>query len=196
MKSRLSLHLPQIRTLLLLAVSISQAATASQTLVVDDFSDEIMTSRNQPRILLDDTSIGGKSTYKSTFHEGVLDMRGKIIPARGQPGFVSIVLLLEANGAEKDLSEYQGIRLVITVLKGSISVLAASSDITNYDFHAQGITRGKGEPTEIKIPFDSMKRVWSEQTPLNLKTITSINLVASGLQPGDFDYKVDEISLY
>ena len=41
-----------------------------------------------------------------------------------------------------------------------------------------------------------MKRVWSEQTPLNLKTITSINLVASGLQPGDFDYKVDEISLY
>jgi len=41
-----------------------------------------------------------------------------------------------------------------------------------------------------------MKRAWSEQTVLNLKSITSVNLVSFGLAKDAFAYEVDEIGFY
>ena len=41
-----------------------------------------------------------------------------------------------------------------------------------------------------------MKRAWSEQIVLNLKTITSVNLVSFGLAKDAFAYEVDEIGFY
>jgi hypothetical protein len=73
----------------------------------------------------------------------------------------------------------------------------SSAEITNFDFHTSApIARKPGDFQEVRIPFAAMKRAWSEQTPLDLKAITSVNLVASGMAPGEFAYEVDEIGFY
>lgn len=73
----------------------------------------------------------------------------------------------------------------------------SSTEITNFDFHTSApIARKPGEFQEVRIPFKSLKRAWSEQTALNLATIRSVNLVASGMARDAFAYAVDEIGFY
>ncbi len=162
---------------------------------LDDFSNDSLTSLETPRLVFNDAQIGGKSEATLDYADGILRVKGKIVPARGQPGFVSLVLLLSMNGEPQDLSAYEGIRLKVRVLKGGLQVLAASSEIENFDYHTAAVQRS-GKFKEIKVPFADLKRVWSEQTALDLGTITSINLVASGIQPGPFAYEIDEIGFY
>jgi hypothetical protein len=154
-----------------------------------------MTSIKTPRMVLNDADLGGQSTANLTTRKGVLQVEGKIVPGRGMPGFVSMVLVLSETGEPQDLSAYKGLRLRVRVNKGTLQVLAASSEIQNFDYHATAIPRSK-DFKEIKIPFTDLKRVWSEQTPLDLSTIVSINLVASGMQPGAFAYEIDEVGFY
>lgn len=72
------------------------------------------------------------------------------------------------------------------VTAGTFGVLAASAGIENCDDHVRFVPRSSGGLRGIKIPFSELKRLRSEQTSLNVRTITSINLVASGLQKGSF----------
>ena len=119
------------------------------------------------------------------------------MPARGQPGWASTVLLLDPQGLPQDASAFKGIRLLVRVNKGNLSISANSSKITNFDYHAAPIIRqSDGEFHEVKIPFDKMKRAWSEQTPLNPKTLTGLSLVAVDLQKGSFDFEISELSFY
>ena len=198
MKSNSSIR-TAIQTIILALLSAAYGyanSPVSESGILDDFSNNVQTSIGTNRMMIDDASIGGKSKFQTRFEDGVLEMSGDIKPARGQPGFVSMVLLLNPDGTPADLSEYEGIQLKIQVIKGSVSVLAASSEIFNYDYHGTPIARkGEGILT-IRVPFDSLKRLWSEQTPLNLKTIVSVNLVASSLQPQAFKYEISEVSFY
>jgi len=162
---------------------------------LDDFSHETLTTFKTARMVINDADMGGKSTAELRTRDGVLKVNGEIVPARGMPGFVSMVLLLSETGEPRDLSAYDGLCLRVRVNKGSLQVLAASSKIQNFDYHTAPITRSK-EFKEIKIPFIDLKRLWSEQTPLELSTIVSINLVASGMEPGSFAYEIDEIGFY
>ena len=78
-----------------------------------------------------------------------------------------------------------------------LSVQVCSSEIQNYDYHTSDpVLRQEGGFQEVRIPFRALKRRFSEQTPLNLKTIVAVNLVAAGMAKGDFAYEVDEIRLY
>jgi len=165
------------------------------TRTLDDFSDATLTSLETARMVVNDTGVGGQSNAKLSTDGGVLRMEGTLAPARGMPGFVSLVLLLSADGQAQDLSAYEGIRLRVRVAKGNLQVLAASAEVANFDYHAMSLRRS-GDFEEIKVPFAELKRVWSEQTSLNLATITSINLVASGMQAGPFLYEIDEIGFY
>ena len=54
----------------------------------------------------------------------------------------------------------------------------------------------RDEFQEIRLAFKDMKRAWSEQTTLNLKSITSINLVSFGMARDTFAYEVDENGFY
>jgi hypothetical protein len=181
--------------LLSLAVVGTHQVTAGVPALLDNFDDAQANAQGVNRLIVNDAMVGGKSTLHQSFADGVLQASGKIVPARGQPGFISTVILLSPDGQPHDLSEYEGIRLKIQVTKGNVTVLAASAEITNFDYHATVVPR-TGKMQEIRIPFADLKRVWSEQVPLNLSTITSINLVASHLQPGEFAYEVDEIGFY
>jgi len=195
------LHLTRCsrRTALMLTLPIAwlipPMVLAEVPATLDEFSNETLTSLETPRLLFTDAEIGGKSEAKLSHEDGILRVEGEIVPARGQPGFISLVLLLSTSGEAQDLSAYKGIRLRIRVLKGGLQVLAASSLVDNFDFHTAAVQRS-GKFKEIKVPFSDLKRVWSEQTPLDLATIISINLVASNIQPGPFSYEIDEIGFY
>lgn len=96
-----------------------------------------------------------------------------------------------------DASAYQGIRLRLRINEGNLSVSANSTDVTNFDFHAALVRPlPGGEFHEVRIPFSSMKRGWSEQTPLDASTLASISLVAYDLKAGAFDYEIDEVGFY
>jgi hypothetical protein len=165
--------------------------------VVDDFGDPDNNSLGIGRLYIDDTTAGGGTQTAYSVDHGVLSAKGDIAPPRGQPGWASAVLLLDPQGLPRDVSAYEGIRLVVRVNRGNLSVSANSSEITNFDYHAATITRqSDGEFHEVRIPFATMKRAWSEQTPLNPRTLTGLSLVAADLQKGSFDFEVDEVGFY
>lgn len=164
--------------------------------LLDDFSDAAKTSSGIERILVDDSSVGGHSALKQAVKDGVLSAEGEIVPARGQPGWVSMALAVAPTGEAVDLSQYEGVKIRIRVTKGNLSLSANSTDVTNFDYHSFSIGRTGGEFKEVRIPFNAMKRMWSEQTQLNPKTIQSFSLVAADMQKGTFAYDVDEVSFY
>lgn len=164
---------------------------------LDDFSDEKQSALKIDRMFIDDTTAGGKTSTSYTVSNGILSAKGDIAPPRGQPGWASAIFLLQAEGQGQDLSQYEGILIKIRIKKGNISISANSAEIVNFDYHAAQIVRKSGkEFQEVKIPFASMKRAWSEQTKLNKTSIVSLSLVAFDLQAGSFDFEVDEISFY
>jgi hypothetical protein len=165
--------------------------------VIDDFSDPKNNSLGIPRQFLNDTMTGGGTTTEQAVSKGVISIKGKIIPPRGQPGWASTLLIIDPKGLPQDVSGFEGIRLLIKINKGNLNVSANSTDIKNYDYHAAPISvSSDGKFHEIKIPFTAMKRAWSEQITLNTKTINSVTIVAYDLQKGCFDFEVDEVSFY
>jgi hypothetical protein len=164
--------------------------------VLDDFTDSARSSSGIDRVVVTDSSAGGSSQLRQKFANGVLSAEGEIAPARGQPGWVSLVLLLSPNGQPTDLSKYEGIKVRVRVRKGMLSLTANSSEITNFDFHSSLLSSKGTEFQEVRVPFRDMKRAWSEQIPLNRATITSVSLVAVDLQKGSFAYDIDEIGFY
>lgn len=186
---------PLLLSTLLVSASISFGSGMAP--VVDDFSNAQQTSLGFPRYFVNDTMAGGNTKTEQEIAEGVISTKGEIIPPRGQPGWASIALPLEAQGTPKDTSAFEGVRLLIKVNSGNISVSANSTEITNFDYHVAPVAvAADGKFHEIKIPFASMRRSWSEQTPLNTKTLNSISITAYDMAKGSFDFAVDEVSFY
>lgn len=193
---RLPRATPRFLTIALIFGSSSFLA-AETTAVLDDFSEADQTLTGAARMVITDQQMGGQSRADSNVSDGVMAVTGELKPGRGAPGFVSVPLLLLPDAQPKDLTGYTGIRLRIKVMQGMLSVQAASAAITNFDFHTSApIVRESDDFQEVRIAFKTMKRAWSEQTPLDLSTITSINLVAVGMAPGAFAYVVDEVGFY
>lgn len=175
----------------------SIAVQAAAPLLLDDYSDPKHNKNGVERLLIDDKGAGSSSQATQKCENGVLLVKGELVPGRGVPAFISAVSLLSADGKPKDLTGYQGIRLRVKVTKGILCVQVSSSEITNYDYHTSTpITGKRGEFQEVRIPFKDMKRSWSEQIALNLKSITSVNLVSFSMAKDAFAYEVDEIGFY
>jgi hypothetical protein len=191
-------RLPLLATLALVTSAVFPCSARADDIpaMLDDFSDVARTSAGLDRIVITDTTAGGASTLNPTFSDGVFTAEGEIGPPRGQPGWVSVILLLSSSGEPVDLSKYEGIRIRARVRKGMLSITANSAEITNYDYHSAAISRKRDEFQEVRIPFQDMKRAWSEQTPLNPATIVSVSLVAVDFQKGHFAYDVDEVGFY
>jgi len=165
--------------------------------IVDDFSDPENNSLGIPRQYVNDTISGGDTSTEQSVSDGVLSVTGEIVPPRGQPGWSSAILILDPQGMPQDASAFEGIRLLVKVNKGNISVSANSTDVQNFDYHAAPVlAKSDGKFHEVKIPFASMKRAWSEQTPLNTKTINGLSIVAFGMQKGSYDFQLDEVGFY
>jgi hypothetical protein len=173
------------------------APAATPPALLDDFSDTQHTHTGAPRLVIDDKAMGSQSHATQKCENGVLVVQGELVPGRGLPAFVSVPLLLSADAKPQGLNGYEGVRIRIKILKGIVTVQVASSEIQNFDYHVSGPVAGnRGEFSEVRIAFKEMKRAWSEQTVLNLKTITSVNLVSVGMAKDTFAYEVDEVGFY
>ena len=198
-RSSITRRAPAAITLLtaLLAFGPLKAPAAAPPLLLDDYSDPKLNKNGVERLLIDDKTVGSRSQATLKCENGVLSVKGDLVPGRGVPAFISQVSLLSADGKAKDLSGYEGVRLRVKVTKGILCVQVGSLEITNYDYHTSApITGKRGEFQEVRIPFKEMKRAWSEQTVLNLKSITSVNLVSFGMAKDSFAYEVHEIGFY
>lgn len=183
--------------LLLIFTVFSPAVSANQNSLVDDFEDSSTNSLGIPRQLINDTVSGGNSSAQLVVNKGVMSIKGKIVPARGQPGWSSMVLPLDIKSMAEHGEQFQGIRLLIKINLGNVSISANSAEVTNFDYHAANVVvASDGKFHEVKIPFSSMKRMWSEQTDLNTKSINSLSIVSYNVQPGQFDFELDEVSFY
>ena len=181
------------------SIALPMAGANKANGLLDDFSDPTRAPSGIERIVIDDGSGGGQSHVNQRYEAGRLVATGEIVPGRGQPGWVSIVFLLNPDGTPRDLSQYEGVRMRIRVSKGMISVSANSTEVDNFDYHSLPVpvrqTPGD-DVQEVRLPFRNMKRGWSLQTPLDPATITSISLTAVQLQRAPFAYEIDEIGFY
>src|SRR5262245_25297624 len=173
---------------LLLAFGSLAGAAAVSPMLLDDYSDPKRNKNGAERFLVDDKTAGGKSQATQKCDNGILSVKGDLSPGRGVPAFISEVSLLSPEGKPKDLSPYEGVRLRVKVTKGILCVQVASLEIQNYDYHTSAPISGKGgQFQEVRIAFKEMKRAWSEQTALNLKSVTSVNLVSVGMAKDTFE---------
>lgn len=180
----------------LLLNPLSAGATSADA-SVDDFSVAEVQPSGLPRMIITDQEAGGGSQAEQSIADGILTVKGFLKPGRGMPGLVSLPLILTADGSPRDLSQYKGVRLLVKVHSGNLSVQVSSTEITNFDYHTSApIGRHSEGIKEVKIPFSSLKQMWSAPTKLNLASVTSINLVAAGGAPAEFSYVVDEIGFY
>lgn len=186
----------------ILALGIALAITPFRVVgsevpeTLDDFSHEQLNTLGYLRMVMDDRATGGKSTSTQTIENGVLRSEGNLVPPRGQPAWVSLIELLSPDGSPADISQYEGVRLKIHIKEGMVSLSVNSTDVVNFDYHAAMIEAGGKGMKEVRIPFKTMRRAWSEPTQLNTKAVASVSLVAVGLQPGSFAYEVEEIGFY
>jgi hypothetical protein len=165
--------------------------------LLDDFSDAERNLNGAERLLFDDKVAGSQSRATTKCRDGVLSIAGDLVPGRGVPAFISAVSPVSVDGNPKDLSAYKGVRLRVKSITGILSVQVATSTVTNFDYHASvPIAATGGDFREVRIPFNSLKRAWSEQTALDLKSVTSVNLVSFALSKAAFAYEVDEIGFY
>ena len=96
-----------------------------------------------------------------------------------------------------DASGYQGIRLKVKINQGLMSVSANSAEVENFDYHAAPVLiKADGKFHEVKLPFTSLKRAWSEQTTLDASTLNSLSIVAFAMQQSAYDFVIDEIGFY
>lgn len=180
-----------------LSFPITSVRAANVAAVLDNCANAQLNARGAARILITDKDLGGHSAATETCQGGILAVKGELAPGRGQPGFVTMVSLLTPTGQPEDLSRYQGVRLRVKVTQGNLSVQVGSSDITNFDYHTSApLVRDPAGFQEVRVPFSSLKRMWSEQVPLNTKVVTSVNLVAAGMAPGPFAYEVESLGFY
>lgn len=192
-----ALNLAKILALTSQLAFSSAVLSASLPAIVDDFSQTKDNNLNLPRQFMSDTVAGGKTQVQPNISAGIMQVKGDIVPPRGQPGWASVILPLSAEGKPEDASQFDGIKLLVKIHRGNMTISANSTEVTNYDYHAAPITVvADGQFHEVKIPFESMKRAWSEQTPLNTATLNSLSIVAFSLQAASFDYAVDEVSFY
>jgi len=192
-----SLRAATMSILSICALAAVPARAADASALVDDFSDPKLTSNGAQRLLIDDKAMGCQSHATQKCEGGVIVVQGELAPGRGLPAFISLPLLLSSDAKPQDLSDYKGVRIRVKVTKGILTVQVGSSAIDNFDYHTSGpLAPKRGEFQELRVPFKEMKRGWSEQTALDLKTITSVNLVAFGMAKDAFNYEVDEIGFY
>lgn len=183
---------------MLFVLSLSaNAFSADKGLLIDNFDSASQTNIGMERIYIDDKTAGGNSITKTTIADGVITLKGDIVPPRGQPGWSSMVLPLSALGETHDASDFSGVRLTVKIISGSLSLSANSKEVTNYDYHASPImVPADGKFHQIDIPFTQMKRMWSQQTALNTETLNSISVVAFGLKKSTFNFSVSDVSFY
>ncbi len=153
---------------------------------------------NEPKwVSVNDTVMGGRSKGGPEVKEGFLHFSGTL-SLENNGGFSSI----RTRDFSGDLSDSEG--LVLRVLgDGRTYQLRVSTDATyrrsRIAYRADFETK-KGEWTEVKVPFSSMKPGWRgmklKGPELDLTKVTEIGILLGDKKPGEFALKVDWVKSY
>src|SRR2546423_14597760 len=95
-----TLRKPLATTLItaLLALGSIAVQAAASPMLLDDYSDPTRNKNGVERLLIDDKAVGSKSRAIQKCENGVLTVKGDLVPGRGVPAFISEVSLPSADG--------------------------------------------------------------------------------------------------
>jgi hypothetical protein len=186
-----------IMSVIVVLTTLASASGEALAPLVDDFEHPSKNNLEFTRLFFDDRSGGGNTETKSVVMDGLLKIKGDMIPARGQPAWSSLVLPLIAMNSQFDASQYKGVRIRLRVKQGNLNVSANSTEITNFDYHSAPIpVFADGEFHVVDVPFKSMKRGWSAQMKLDTQTLASLSIVAFSMKEAPVEFDIDEVRFY
>ena len=163
---------------------------------LDDFSAAGLASTIGEEWSLDiDTAWGGASTLRTEKQGGMLRVLGTMKAGKGMPGLAGISLQLDSLGTFYDVRGYEGIRLRIKVVKGTLTLKLLTAGVKNYDFHAVAIAKKPGMQT-LELPFATFRQLWSAQIPWSGMDMRGVALWVSGFGAEEYDFTIDSIELY
>jgi len=178
--------------------SRSRVDRSPSTLLVEDFSVDRSTKKaGTGWEFLSDRVMGGMSAGRIEF--GMVDGRSCLhmtgsVSLENNGGFIQARTGLRSRGRRLDAHLYKGIKLSVKGNKQSYAIHLRTRDtrLPWQFYEASFPTNGAWQ--EIAIPFAKFKPN-SLRNPLNLKTLTTLAVVAAGKR-FDADILVDEITFY
>jgi hypothetical protein len=186
-----------IMAVIVVLTTVASASADRLLPLVDNFEHPDKNNIELTRLYFDDRSGGGNTNTKSVIENGLLRIKGDLIPARGQPAWTSVVLPLIEMNNQADASQFEGVRIRLRVIQGNLNVSANSIKISNFDYHSAPIpVYADGDFHVVNVPFKSMKRGWSAQTKLDRRTLASLSIVAFSMKKAPFEFDIDSVSFY
>jgi hypothetical protein len=139
----------------------------------------------------------GRSTMDLSFAKGSLSAKGTIRlgnPFQG-PGRISVLLPLDAQGTEFDVTQWDGVRIKIRRSGAPLLLRLACNEIANGDHFAKELPAST-EMQTYDLPWSSLGQVMSPQQVWKGKRVTGIELVAYGWLTQEFSFEVGRIEFY
>lgn len=166
--------------------------------LLDDFESEGLTSSIgtswQP---ITDNERGGRSDVE-------LDGSGETLMASGSlqrgglfggPGTAGVMLPLDADGAEFDINDWDGVRIRIRRSGAPVLLRIVSGEIANGDHFAVDIP-ASAEFVTYDFPFSRMGQVMSRQQVWRGDRVSAIELTSWSFPADSFSLEIERIELY
>lgn len=163
---------------------------------LDDFSSQNLVSTIGELWRVDiDTAWGGTSTIRTEKQGGMLRVSGKMQSGKGMPGLAGVSLLFDTLSTLFDVSEFDGIKVRVKAVKGTLLLKLLTAGVKNYDFHQVAIAN-TGDFQTLELPFAKFRQLWSAQIPWTGKDVRGVAFWVSGFMAEEFDFTIDSIELY
>lgn len=164
--------------------------------LLDDFESGTLTSAlGTTWRVFRDQAVGGRSTAEVVVAGGMLRVEAAIRPAPGGIGFVELALPLDAAGAPRDVSAFDGVRIRLRVRRGTLALKVQTAEVTNYD-HPAVVISPSDTVQELMLPFSAFGPLWSPPTPWTGRRVLGLALSAGGTETGEVAYEVEEVAFY
>ncbi|PAP77255.1 CIA30 family protein [Rubrivirga marina] len=164
--------------------------------LVDDFASDTLTSAlgTAWRVVTDE-ALGGTSAAEVSVSGGVLRVEASLRPGSAGIGFVELVLPLDAAGAMRDVSGWDGVRLRLRALSGPLALKLQTADVGNVDYHAV-VLEPSATAQELTLPFSGFRQLWSEQVPWTGRRVLAVALSSGGMEAAEVAYEVEAVEWY
>ncbi len=164
--------------------------------LVDDFASGSLTSAlgTAWRVVTDE-ALGGTSTAEASVSDGALHVEASLRPGPAGIGFVELVLPLDATGAPRDVSDWDGVRVRLRVQRGPLALKLQTEDVGNADHHAV-LLEPHEDVQELTLPFTGFRQLWSAPVPWTGRRVLAVALSSGGVDAAEVAYEVEAIAWY
>jgi len=164
--------------------------------LVDSFaSDSLRSALGTTWRVYRDEAVGGASTADVRVSGGTLHVEAAIRPGPGGFGFVELALPLDAAEAPRDVSAFDGVRVRLRVLRGSLALKLRTAEVTNHD-HPAVLVGPSDAVQELTLPFAAFGPLWSPPVPWTGRRVLGIALSVGGAAAEEVAYEIEELAFY